>query len=205
MRPLLATPTVGAKVQQIEADRHRFDWHTMNPMAHVVTVDGDRLRYQMLARPDGIAHGDPAHDQIAAYSAVAGRLSIPGVPVAVTYTAELCERCGELGTQRTTHLRGHTPTFRVLAGVDITGSRYVVMRRRHDNRLVAMVSPPGSPDDGSVVSLTLYLALAAMLTRHRAPLAIGNQSADEAELYGESRCRTEGCEEDPHDGEGWAG
>jgi hypothetical protein len=82
MRPLIATPTVGAKVQQIEADRHRFGWHTMSPMAHIVTVDGDRLRYQMLARPDGIAHRDPAHDQIAAYAAVAGRLSIPGV----TYT-----------------------------------------------------------------------------------------------------------------------
>jgi hypothetical protein len=54
MRPFIATPTVGAKVQQIEADLHRFGWHTMNPMAHVITVDGDRLRYQMLARPEGI-------------------------------------------------------------------------------------------------------------------------------------------------------
>lgn len=136
MRRLLATPTVGAKVQQIEADRHRFGWKTMHPTVHVVTVDGDRLRYQLLARPDGIAHGDPAHDQIAAYTAVAGGLSIAGEPVAVTYTAELCEHCAETGAQRTAHLRGHTPAFLVLAGVDITGHRYVILRRRDDK-------PPG--------------------------------------------------------------
>jgi len=177
----------------------------MSPMAHIVTVDGDRLRYQILARPDGIAHRDPAHDQIADYAAGAGRLSIPGVPVAATYTSELCEYCAEPGAEQTTHLRGHTPSVRVLAGVDITGSRYVVMRRRDDNRLVAMVSPPGIPDDGSVVSPTLYLALTAILARHRAPLAVGDESTDDAELYGESRCRTEGCEEDPNDGEGWVG
>jgi hypothetical protein len=90
-----------------------------------------------------------------------------------------------------------------LAGIDITGSRYVVMRRRDDNRLVAMVSPPGTPDQGSVVSPTLHLALTAMLTQHRAPLAIGNESHDDGDLYDESRCRTEGCEEDHNGGEGW--
>lgn len=79
------------------------------------------------------------------------------------------------------------------------------MRRRDDNRLVAMVSPPGSPEDGSAVSPTLYLALTAVLTRHRALLAVGDESAYDAELDGESRCRTAGCDEDPHDGEGRAG
>jgi hypothetical protein len=53
-----------------------------------------------------------------------------------------------------------------LAGVDITGSRYLVMRRRQDNRLVTVVSPPGSPDQGSGMTPTVYLALTAMLTRH---------------------------------------
>jgi hypothetical protein len=53
------------------------------------------------------------------------------------------------------------------------------MRRRQDNRLVTVVSPPGSPDQGSGMTPTLYLALTAMLTRHRAPLAIGNETGND--------------------------
>lgn len=69
-----------------------------------------------------------------------------------------------------------------------------------------MVSPPGSPDHGTVVSPTLHLALTAMLTRHRAPTAPGIERAEtDSDLYDESRCRTKGCEEDPNDGEGWDG
>jgi len=158
------------KIRAIEADRHALGWNMLPTAAHLIVADGHLLRCQILPRPARLSHLDPLHRQVAAYTAAAAETveapSMAGLPLAVTFTVELCPGCHSRLPhllRRTRHPRRHWPTVRILVAVDAAGLCYYLQRDRDTDEVTfctrTLVHKSG-PDD---LATRIYHAMLDLL------------------------------------------